>query len=52
MKKLLENLIGWTIAGIGLSAGNWLWSNVLEERANKAKDHFTNDVPEQEERLY
>jgi hypothetical protein len=44
MKRMLETLIGWTLVGVGWNAGNWLWNNVLEEKAVKAKNYIGEKV--------
>lgn len=42
MKGILKSLVTAITVVVGYKAGSWLWSNVLEEKANNLKDRLTN----------
>lgn len=41
MKYIAKLIGGWVIAGVGYTAGTWLWQNVLESKATKIKNRLT-----------
>ena len=49
MRKAVSTLVSATIISVGFYAGEWLWKEVLRERAIKLKDHLNNKSEEDEE---
>ena len=49
---IMKNIINLTavcaVMGIGMSAGYWLWENVLEDKADKLKDTVTKKLTKNE----
>ena len=52
MKNLVKTFVLYIAAGVGstvgLLGGAWLWSEVLEEKADKMKNRFSNKSKEEE----
>lgn len=51
MGKIIGGILGWTCIGLSLEAGKWVWKEILEDKATKAKDHFIKDNSKEDEGL-
>lgn len=49
MKKAISAFVTAAIVSVGVSAGTWLWNEVLREKASNLKDHFNKKSEEDEE---
>ena len=48
MKNIINLTAVCAVMGIGMSAGYWLWENVLEDKADKFKDTLTKKLTKNE----
>ena len=49
MKSVVKTLVGWTLVSIGVNVGNWLWDEVLEDKAKGLKDRLSKKNAESNE---
>lgn len=41
MKSVVRYMANWAGIAVGYMAGKWLWTEVLEEKANKLKERLS-----------
>lgn len=49
MKNMFKTMTAWATVAIGVNIGNWLWDNVVKEKACDLKDSIAKRFSKEEE---